>query len=147
MNIAKNKTAIWVLIACLWLACVITGTTGHYVIGMCLSVVLMLLHLMLGAARNGVVSKKFFTYPLLIWAIFWTASFILSAYYANKFAGMTPTFTFLGFHPSFAPTIFLYWIGGQLTLNLGFFLCQDEWLPADEWDAFCKKAKAIKEGT
>ncbi len=45
-------------------------------------------------------------------AVLWIASFILSGYFGDLFAGATPTFTILGFHPSFAPTIFLYWIGG-----------------------------------
>lgn len=145
MNIAKNKSAIWAIIAVLWLACLFLGTSGHFVIGMCLGVLLMMLHMMLGVAKNGVVSKKFFIYPILIWAVLWCVSFILSGYFATAFSGTVPSFTFLGFHPSFAPTVFLYWIGGQLTLNLGFYLCRDEWLTADEWDDFCKKAHAIKE--
>jgi hypothetical protein len=144
MNIKNNTTAIWVIIAILWIAAVVLGTTGHFVIGMVLCVPLMLLHMMLGVAKHGVVSKKFFTYPLLIWAILWAVSFIISGYYGNMFADTAPTFTFLGFHPSFAPTVFLYWIGGQLTLNLGLYLCQDEWLSEKEWQDFCEKAKKFK---
>ena len=146
MNIKKHSTLIWVLIAVLWIAVMVLGTTGHFVIGMVLSVPLMLLHMMLGVAKGGVVSKKFFLYPLLIWAVLWIASFILSGYFANLYAGVAPAFTVLGMDPSFAPTIFLYWIGGQLTLNLGFYLFQDEWLSQKEWDDFCEKAKSIKEG-
>lgn len=56
-----------------------------------------------------------------------------------------PTFTVLGVHPSFAPTIFLYWIGGQFTLNLGYYLLQDEWLSQEDWDSFCNKVKDMKE--
>lgn len=145
MNIKKHTTLIWVLIAVLWIACIVTGTTGHFVVGMVLGVPLMLLHMMLGVAKGGVVSKKFFMYPLLIWAVLWILSFVLSGHFATEFAGVMPSFTVFGIHPSFAPTIFLYWIGGQLTINLGFYLFQDEWLTNDEWDAFCKKAKAIKE--
>lgn len=145
MNIKKHTTLIWVLIAILWIACIVTGTTGHFVLGMVLGVPLMLLHMMLGSAKGGVVSKKFFLYPMLIWAVLWIVSFILSGYWADAFSGVMPSFTIFGIHPSFAPTIFLYWIGGQLTINLGFYLFQDEWLTNDEWDAFCKKAKAIKE--
>lgn len=144
MNIKNSTTAIWVAIAVLWIACVVLGTTGHFVIGMVLGVLLMLLHMMLGAAKGGVVSKKFFIYPLLIWAILWTVSFILSGYFGNMFADTAPTFSFLGLHPSFAPTVFLYWIGGQLTLNLGLYLCQDEWLSEKEWQDFCEKAKTLK---
>ena len=145
MDIKKNQTTIWVLIAALWVAVMVLGTTGHFVIGMVLSVPLMLLHMMLGVAKGGVVSKKFLVYPLLIWAVLWAVSFILSGYFADLFAGVMPSFTVFGLHPSFAPTIFLYWIGGQLTLNLGMYLLQDEWLSEKEWDDFCAKAKKIKE--
>ncbi len=146
MDIGKSRTAIWIAIAILWVVCIVAGTIGHFILGMCLGVILMLLHALLGVARRGVVSRKFLIYPLLVWTVLWIASFILSGYYADKFMGVYPSFTVFGIHPSFAPTVFLYWIGGQLTLNLGHYLCQDEWLPQEEWDEFCKKAKAIKEG-
>ena len=146
MNIKKNATLIWVMIAVLWIACIVLGTIGQFVIAMCLGVVLMFLHMMLGMAKGGVVSKKFLIYPMVIWAVLWLVSFVLSGHFATEFAGVTPSFTVLGLHPSFAPTIFLYWIGGQLTLNLGFYLLQDEWLSQKEWDEFCTKAKEIKEG-
>ncbi|MPM10089.1 hypothetical protein SDC9_56413 [bioreactor metagenome] len=149
MDISKQRTPIIVLIAILWLACIITGTTGHFVIGMCLGVVLMFLHLLLGISKKGIVSKKFLIYPILCWAALWIVSFILSGYYATLFAGKMPTFTVFGLHPSFAPTVFLYWIGGQLTLNLGLYLLQDEWLSQKDWDDFCdeiKKLDADKKG-
>jgi len=146
MDIRKNKTTIWVLIAALWAAVIILGTMGHFVVGMVLGVPLMFLHMMLGISKGGIVSKKFLIYPMLIWAVLWIASFILSGYYADMFAGVMPSFTVFGLHPSFAPTIFLYWIGGQLTLNLGFYLLQDEWLSEKDWNDFCAKAKKIKEG-
>lgn len=146
MNIKNSKTAIWVLIAALWIAIIVLGTLGHFVVGMVLGVFLMFLHMMLGISKGGVVSKKFLIYPMIIWAVLWIASFILSGYYADLFAGVMPSFTVFGLHPSFAPTIFLYWIGGQLTLNLGFYLLQDEWLSEKDWADFCAKAKKIKEG-
>ena len=78
MNIKQHQTTIWVLIAALWIACIVTGTTGHFVIGMVLGVPLMFLHMLPGVAKNGIVSKKFLVYPLIIWAVLWLASFILS---------------------------------------------------------------------
>lgn len=145
VNIKNNQTTIWIIIAVLWIVCIVAGTTGHFVFGMCAGVPLMLLHMLLGVAKGGVVSKKFLIYPLAIWAVLWLISFILSGYFGNLFAGVMPTFTVLGVHPSFAPTIFLYWIGGQLTLNLGYYLLQDEWLSQEDWDSFCNKVKDMKE--
>lgn len=145
MDISRYKTPLAVLIAILWIACIVTGTLGHFVVGMCLGVVLMLLHMLLGVAKGGVVSRKFLIYPIMIWAVLWIVGFILSGYYGNLFAGVMPTFTVFGLHPSFAPTIFLYWIGGQLTLNLGFYLLRDEWLSQKDWDDFCEKVHQLKE--
>lgn len=145
MDITKQKDLFVILIAILWFLCLIFGTSGQFVLGMCLAVVMMFLYVLLGVAKNGVVSKKFLFYPLVIWAILWIVSFILSGVLAARFTGTMPSFTFLGLHPSFAPTVFLYWIGGQLTLNLGLYLYQDEWLSESEWDDFCKKVHAMKD--
>lgn len=87
MDISKHKTLLIVLIAILWIACIITGTTGHFVLGMCLGVALMFLHMILGVAKQGKVSKQFLLYPLLIWAALWLVSFILSGYFGDRFAG------------------------------------------------------------
>ncbi len=144
MNIKNKETPIWVLIAILWVVIIFLGTKGHFVIGMCLGVLLMFLHMLLGVAKNGVVSKKFLFYPMIIWAVLWLVSFILSGYWGTMFDGVMPSFTILGFHPSFAPTVFLYWLGGQLTLNLGLYLLPDEWLSDAEWKEFCDKAHALK---
>ena len=134
------------MIAILWLVIIVLGTTGQFVLGLVLSIPLILLHMMLGCAKKGIVSKKFLFYPLGIWAVLWITSFILSGVFADMFAGVMPSFTILGLHPSFAPTVFLYWIGGQLTLSLGYYLYQDEWLSEKEWNEFCAEAKEIKEG-
>ena len=39
-----------------------------------------------------------------------------------------------------------YWLGGLLTISLGYYLLQDEWLSQKDWDEFCEEAKIIKEG-
>ena len=146
MDISKKKTLILVLISIFWLACIILGTTGKFVLGMVVAVPLIGLHFLLGVAKKGIVSKKFLLYPILIWTALYIVAFILCGVYADKFAGMMPAFTVLGLHPSFAPVLLLYWIGGLLTLSLGFYLLQDEWLSQEDWEEFCQKAKKVKEG-
>ncbi len=146
MSILNKQSFMWAFIAILWIVCIVLGTANYYVVGMCLGVVLIFLHLLLGVSKEGIVSKKFLRYPLLIWMVLWVASFILSAYFSNKFLGQTPSFTILGFHPSFAPTVFLYWIGGQLTLNVGHYIYQDEWLSESDWEKFSEEAKKIRGG-
>ena len=82
----------------------------------------------------------------MVWAILFIVSFILCGYYADTFASVLPSFTVFGMHPSFAPVIIGYWLGGLLTISLGYYLLQDEWLSQKDWDEFCEEAKKIKEG-
>ncbi|WFA10040.1 hypothetical protein [Tissierella sp. Yu-01] len=141
----KNVTTIIIITTVLWAVINVLGWLGNAMLGMYLGVVLMLLYMILGIAKNGVVSKKFLSYPLIPWAIIWVISFYLADLYALKFTGVIPSFTVLGFHPSFASTIILYWIGGMLTLTLGFMVYRDEWLTKEDWDSFLKKIEDIKE--
>lgn len=143
MNIEKKKDLMILLIAVLWLAIAVLGWKGMYMPGLYLSVVLMFLHIVLGASVNGKISKKFLFYPVGIWAVLWVISFYLSDHYAEVYAGVIPDFTILGFHPSFAWTVLTYWIGGVLTLTLGFVLYKDEWLSDKAWDDFISKVKKI----
>lgn len=145
MDISKQKTPIVVAIAVLWLVCVMLGSTGHFVWGMVLGVPLIGLHFMLGVARQGVVSRRFFRFCIIPWAVLMAATFILCGYYADLFKGVMPGFSILGMHPSFAPVILTYWLGGLLTVSLGYYLLRQEWLSEQEWDAFCKRAKDIRD--
>lgn len=145
MNIEKQKDLMIVLIALIWVIIAIAGWNNMYMVGLYLSVLLMFLHLVLGASVKGVISKKFLFYPIIIWAALWVISFALSNYYGNLFAGQTPTFNILGFHPSFAWTVLTYWLGGVLTLTLGFVKLKDEWLSDSDWDEFRKKVQSIDE--
>lgn len=147
MDISKKRTAIWIVIAVLWVTVIVLGTLDHFVIGMVLSVPLIALHFVLGTAKGGRISAKFLVYPILIWSVTNIVAFILCGYFANKFKGVLPTFTILGLDPSFAPVMILYWIGGLLTLSLGFYIYRDEWLSEKDWTEFCKRAKTIKNKT
>lgn len=145
MNIKGKENALMVLMAVLWLAIMIMGWMNKYLIGMILGVILMFIHMILGVAKNGKLSKKFLMYPLCSWAALWIISFSLSEYYAKHFAGQMPTFTVGGFHPSFAPTFFLYYIGGMLTLTVGYVVFQNEWLTEKDWNDFLERVKKNKE--
>ena len=112
---------------------------------MYLGVVLMFLYMMLGVAKQGRLSKKLLFFCLVPWAIVWIVSFYLADYYATVFAGVMPSFTVLGFHPSFAATVVGYWIGGMLTLTAMYMTFKDEWLSKSDWDSFIKKIEEINE--
>jgi hypothetical protein len=140
----RKQTALMVAIGLGWLAIMVMGWNGVWLPAMILSVFLMLAHMILGAMHEGKLDMKFFLYPLLAWAALWTASFLLSAYYADAFRGKVPDFTILGFHPSFAWTILTYWIGGILTLSVGLYACRDSWLSESRWETFKKEIAEIK---
>ncbi len=145
MDLSSKKTAIIVITTALWLVITFLGWNNHYLVSMYLGVVLMLLYMMLGVAKQGKLSKKIFFYSLIPWAILWPVSFYLADYYAALFAGVMPSFTVLGFHPSFAAIIIGYWIGGMLTLTVMYYKLKDEWLSQTDWDNFIKKIENIKE--
>lgn len=139
MDVSRKRSAIMVLIALLWLGITALGMMKQFLPAMILGVVLMFLHMFLGVARKGKVSIPFLVYPLLSWAVLWGASFILSKHYSDAFAGQMPAFTILGLHPSFAWTVLTYWIGGMLTLTLGFMFFRSQWLSDADWDEFLAK--------
>lgn len=145
MDLSNKKTGMIVLIGILWIVITVLGWKEQYMAGMYLGIVLMLLHMMLGTAKGGKLSSKMIIYPFLIWALLWIVSFTLSKYYADIFAQMTPSFNILGLHPSFAWTILTYWIGGILTLTIGFILLKDEWLSEKDWQEFKEKIQMIED--
>ncbi len=145
MVIKGKQTSIILLIAALWIVVTGCGWTGNWFAGLMAGTLLMFLHMVLGSAQKGVVSKKLLLYPLLAWAIVWIVGFVFTQNYAEMFMGQEPTFNILGFHPSFAFIVLFYWIGGVLTLTLGFVKYSEEWLSSDNWDQFIQDIKAIDE--
>lgn len=141
----NTKWKEWLIIISTILWCVITvlgWKNENYVICLVLSVIMMGAYLMLGAAKNNMLSKKMFIYPILIWAVVWIASFVLAAYYGDLYAGVTPPLI-LGLHPSLACTMIGFWMGGLLTILLGWRINKDEWLSADDWERFVNRIKEL----
>lgn len=139
MEIKKHKNLIVLLIAAGWVAVTLCGWYGQWFLGLCLSVFLMLLHMILGAAQNGTISRKLLIYPLLSWTVLWILGFVVGEYYSKAFLGQMPSFTVFGFHPSFSAIIFAYWVGGVLTLTFGLLYYSKEWLSDEAWDSFKKR--------
>ncbi|ERJ79528.1 hypothetical protein HMPREF1987_02365 [Peptostreptococcaceae bacterium oral taxon 113 str. W5053] len=141
MNIKGKENSLMGIMAVLWIVIMVLGWLNQHLIGMILSVCLMFIHMVLGVAKDGKISKKFLIYPILSWVVLWIISFSLSDYYSNVFAGKMPDYAIGGFHPSFAPTFYLYYIGGMLTLTVGYYLLQKEWLSEEDWKSFLKRVK------
>ena len=146
MEIGKYRTHIILVITALWIVITLCGWFGKWYIGLMLGVVLMLLHMMLGAAQQGKLDKKLFLYPILTWALVWAGGFILAKRASDAFLDMAPTYKILGFHPSFAWIIICYWLGGVATLTLGFVKNKDAWLSDVAWQNFLERMKYLNEG-
>jgi len=146
MNIGKYRTHVVLAMTVLWVAITLCGWFGKWYVGLFLSVLLMLLHMMLGAAQKGILSKKLLMYPLLTWALVWGGGFYMAKLNSDAFMNIPPSYTILGFHPSFAWIILCYWIGGVLTLTLGLVKYKDLWLSDTDWDDFIKTVKHLNEG-
>lgn len=144
MNLTEKKDFIMIFIAILWIVLWGLAITNHYVIAMQISILLMFLHLILGTSHNDKINKKLLIYPFLSWIVLWIIGFYLAYINSVKTYDDIRKHLFLGFHPSFGPVVYLYWIGGMLTLAVGFYLKKDCWLSQEQWDSFKEEINKIK---
>ena len=72
----------------------------------------------------------------------WAAAFWLGQHFAQAFTGHPPDFTILGFHPSFAAIIVLFWVLPTLLMGFGFEAVKDRWLSRERWDEFVRQVHA-----
>ena len=56
--------------------------------------------------------------------------------FARAFADAYPSFTVLGFHPSFAAIILLFWLLPTLLMGFGFEWVKDRWLSSGQWEEY-----------
>ncbi|SMC48929.1 hypothetical protein [Papillibacter cinnamivorans] len=145
MTGSSNKNGIFVVVTgILWVAVTLMAWYGYWYQGIFVSLVMMLLYLITGARLNGKLDKSFMVYPILSWFVLWVVSFGLVGYYSSMFRGSAPTFTLLGFHPSFA-WVFIAWVGSVLTLSLGFYINRDKWLSRKDWEEYQAKIKRMNQ--
>lgn len=141
----KMADAITVFEAVAWIgtciACMIGWAWGWiFVVGF-----MVLGHILVGVRSNEVISKKFLTYPVLAWFVLYNVSMIGSVYYHLHFLDNAPTFYIMGQHPSHFFMLMLYWIGGILTISVGFVLRSKEWCSDESWNNFLTLVEKTKE--
>lgn len=142
-----RATPLVLLIGVLWLIITVFGLVGWWFPALLLSVVLMAAHLVLGSAHEGRINVALLFHPILTWSGLWFASFVLAEVFAGKDAGSAPIFTILGLHPSFACIVFGYWVGGVVTLTLGFFARRRLWMTDEQWSDFSRKVARLNESS
>lgn len=144
MKLGKDNTGFMILTAILWVIITILGAKGNWYPALVINIMLMAIYMMLGCAKKGVLNKKIFIYPILAFVVLWEVGFYLAKYYGDMFAGKMPDFTIMGYHPSFFYVVLFYWIGGVLTLSIGYIALKDLWLSESDWDNFKKKLEDIR---
>lgn len=127
----------------LWLLMVGLAAAGHWLAGLYVLLFLLLIYGVLGSSHKGRFDLRLVAFPTLPWIIMWAAAFALGTHYAELFSGRHPDFTILGFHPSFAAIIVLFWVLPTLLMGFGFEAVKDRWLSQERWDNFVRRINEL----
>lgn len=139
MHHRRTETLLITVSAALWLAMVWLAAAGHWFAGLYALVGLLLIYGVLGTSHKGRFDLKLVAFPSLVWLAMWAAAFWLGDHYAELYAGREPEFTVLGFHPSFAAIVVLFWVVPTLMMGFGFEMVKDRWLSQERWDEFLRR--------
>lgn len=133
-----TSTLLWVFIVIA--SCIGSSFLGY--LGLIAGCVLVGIYFILGATVKGKIGIKVpLLYPLLIMFVLWVAGFTIA--YLTR--GIKTESWILGLHPGQFWSILLVWIGGGLTLILGYALYCDKYLfPEDAWEDFLKEVEKNK---
>jgi hypothetical protein len=145
----SGKTVIIVLTAILWVIITALGVTENGSTGLYFTVLLTACYAIIGGAyHNGNVNVTLLTFPVISWAVGQVICVAGMNYYYYLFKGVRPTFTVLGFHPSYAFVVLIFWVWSVICWGGGLYALRKTWLSNNEWDEFEKTMKAIdaKEG-
>lgn len=143
MNTAKIETLLVVASAVLWLVMIGLAGVGHWLAALYVLLGLLLIYGVLGSSHKGRFDLRLVVFPTLVWIMMWAVAFGLGTHYAEIFAGRPPDFTILGFHPSFAAIIVLFWVVPTLLMGFGFEAVKDRWLSQERWDDFVRRIHEV----
>jgi hypothetical protein len=133
------ETLLIVVSGLLWLVMVALAGAGHWLAGLYVLLVLLLVYGVLGTSHKGRFDLRLLAFPTGLWLLCWAAAFGLGEYFARAFGDGAPSFTVLGFHPSFAAIIALFWVLPTLLMGFGFEAVRDRWLSQERWDEFVRR--------
>lgn len=132
------ETLLIVASGLLWLLMVALAGAGHWLAGLYVLLVLLLVYGILGTSHKGRFDLRLVLFPTGVWLLSWAGAFGLGEYFARAYDSGAPAFTVLGFHPSFAAIIALFWVFPTLLMGFGFEAVKDRWLSQRRWDAFLR---------
>jgi hypothetical protein len=140
---SRTETLLVIASGILWLAMVALASTDHWLAALYTLLPLLLIYGVLGSSHKGRFDLRLVAFPASMWIVLWAAAFWLGDHYAVAFAGRYPDFTILGFHPSFAAIIALFWVVPTLLMGFGFVAVKDRWLSQQRWDDFVRKVREL----
>ena len=143
---SNAETLLITLSAILWLVMIALAGLGHWLAALYVLLGLLLIYGVLGSSHKGKFDLRLVAFPSLVWILMWAAAFGLGDHYAVAFAGQHPDFTILGFHPSFAAIIVLFWVVPTLLMGFGFEMVKDRWLSQERWDEFVRRVHEPEDG-
>ena len=138
MNTSRTGSLLMAASGLLWLAMVALAGAGHWFAALFVLLGLLVIYGVLGSSHKGRFDLRLVAFPTVVWLAMWGLAFWLGQHYAQAFAGRAPDFTILGFHPSFAAIIALFWILPTLLMGFGFEAVKDRWLSEERWDEFIR---------
>ena len=141
----RKESLLVIASALLWLLMVGLAAMGHWLAALYTLLPLLLIYAVLGTSHKGRFDLRLVAFPSLIWIVSWAAAFWFGNHYAEVFSGRPPDFTVLGFHPSFAAIVVLFWILPTLLMGFGFEAVKDRWLSRERWDHFVDSIKELSE--
>lgn len=143
---SNAETLLITLSAILWLVMIALAGAGHWLAALYVLLGLLLIYGVLGSSHKGRFDLRLVAFPSFVWILMWAAAFGLGDHYAVAFAGQHPGFTILGFHPSFAAIIVLFWVVPTLLMGFGFEMVKDRWLSQERWDEFVRRVHEPTDG-
>ena len=143
MAAERIESLLVITSAVLWLVMVGLAAMGHWLAALYTLLPLLLIYGVLGSSHKGKFDLRLVAFPTLIWIVMWAAAFGIGDHYAGVFSGQVPDFTVLGFHPSFAAIVVLFWIIPTLLMGFGFEAVKDRWLSKERWDHFVQRIDEI----
>ena len=137
----KRSIETWLVIisGVLWLVMVSLAAAGFWFTALFVLLGLLLVYGVLGSSHREQFDLRLVAFPTLVWLLMWGSAFWLGNHYAEAFAGRSPDFTILGFHPSFAAIIAFFWVLPTLLMGFGFEAVKDRWLSQARWDEFLRR--------
>lgn len=141
-----SETLLVIASGLFWLTMVGLAAAGHWLVATYVLLPLLLVYGVLGSSHKGRFDLRLVAFPTLAWIVLWALAFGVGNHYAELFSGRPPDFTLLGFHPSFAAMIVLFWIVPTLLMGFGFEAVKDRWLSRERWDDFVRHVHEHEDG-